>query len=365
MESIRTLVVAGGGTGGHLFPGLAIAREFRRRDPDVRVLYIGVEGKMEAEIIPAAGMEFHGLKVRGLKGMASSAKLASALLAVKAVAECRRLLSSCRPELVVGVGGYSSGPAALAAWTLKIPLVLQEQNTVPGLTNRLLGRLAEKVFLAFEEAAPFFPAGRTSVTGNPLREEALGAEREIGEGPPVNLLVLGGSRGAESVNRLLVAALSLLAAGKTRLSIRHQSGREDREWVEKAYREAGLEAEVEAFIERPGEAYSWADLVVSRAGAGAVAEIAANGRPAILVPFPHSAGDHQMKNARWLFERGGAVVVEEEGATAEDLAATVESLVSRRDRLREMAAGSRRAGRRDAAGRIVSECYRLLGVQGR
>jgi UDP-N-acetylglucosamine--N-acetylmuramyl-(pentapeptide) pyrophosphoryl-undecaprenol N-acetylglucosamine transferase len=365
MGRIRALAVAGGGTGGHLFPGLAIAREFRRRDADVRILFVGVAGKMEEEVIPASGMEFLGLKVRGLKGMAAPGKLKGLFLAARAVMQCRSRLSSFRPELMVGVGGYSSGPAALAAWSMGIPLVLQEQNTVPGMTNRFLGRLARRIFLGFEEAAPFFPSGRTVVTGNPVRDDALGKERTAGEGPEMKVLVLGGSRGAQGLNRLVGSALPRIGDGGKDLIFIHQSGADDREWVEQAYGKSGLQAEVRAFIDAPGDAYGWADLVLSRSGAGAVSEIAANGKPAILVPFPHAAGGHQGKNAEWLARKGGAVIVEEKSAGAvERLAGILLELAGSRQRLREMAERSRKAGMRDAAARIVTECHELLNVQG-
>jgi UDP-N-acetylglucosamine--N-acetylmuramyl-(pentapeptide) pyrophosphoryl-undecaprenol N-acetylglucosamine transferase len=364
VDRIEALAVAGGGTGGHLFPGLAIAEEFRKGQAGIRILYIGVAGKMEEQVIPASGMTFHGLKVKGLKGKGLPGKLAGVSLAGKAVMECRTLLRSFRPDLLVGVGGYSSGPAALAAWTLGIPVVLQEQNTVPGMTNRILGRVARKTFLAFEEAASFFPEGSTAVTGNPLRKGALGKEREVAGGGKVRVLILGGSRGARGVNRLVVDALPLLGGAEKGMTFVHQSGAEDHSWVERSYRELKVDAEVRTFIDGLGEKYSWADVVISRSGAGAVSELAANGRPAILIPFPRAAGDHQRKNARWLSERGGAVMVSETGdGCAGRLAAVLKDLAADGERLRDMARRSRDAGRRDAAARIVAECREILAVK--
>jgi UDP-N-acetylglucosamine--N-acetylmuramyl-(pentapeptide) pyrophosphoryl-undecaprenol N-acetylglucosamine transferase len=362
MGKIGALAVAGGGTGGHLFPGLAIAAEFRRREAGVRIMYIGVAGKLEEKMVPAAGIEFHGLKMSGLKGLGLGRKIRGLLLAGRAFGECRRLLARFRPDLLVGTGGYSSGPAALAAWTLGIPVVLQEQNTVPGLTNRILGRLAKKIFLAFEEAAAGFPAGRTVATGNPVREEVVGREREVGSHETLNVLVLGGGRGAVGLNRLVVAAFERLGEEGRRVRVMHQSGADDEPWVEKAYRRAGVSAEIKPFISDMGEGYAWSDIVISRAGAGAISELTVNGRPALLVPFPHSAGDHQRKNARWMVEKGGAVIVEEGGEEmVAELAVELKTLMGDRHLLRKMAASSRRAGRRDAAAAIVSECSELLG----
>ena len=364
MGKIGALAVAGGGTGGHLFPGLAIVAEFRRRNAGVRVVYIGVKGKLEEKMVPAAGIEFHGLRMSGLKGLGWGRKIRGLMRAGRAFGECRRLLTRFRPDLFVGTGGYSSGPAALAAWTLGIPVVLQEQNTVPGLTNRVLGRLAKKVCLAFEEAAAGFPAGKTVVTGNPVREEVIGKGGEVGSDEALNILVLGGSRGAAGLNRLVTAAFERLGEEGRKIRVVHQSGVGDESWVEKAYRRTGISAEIRPFISDMGERYEWSDIVISRAGAGALSELTANGRPALLVPFPHSAGDHQRKNARWMVERGGALIVEEgEEERVAELAVNLKALMEDRQLLRKMAAASGRAGRRDAAAAIVSECSELLGDQ--
>ncbi len=365
MKEVRSLVVAGGGTGGHLFPGLAIAEEFRRRRADMRTMYIGVKGKIEEKAVPAAGLQFHGLQVSGLRGSGLRAAARGIFLAARALFECRRVLSAFGPDLMVGVGGYSSGPAALAAWSLRIPLVLQEQNTVPGTTNRLLGRLAGRIFLAFENAAAHFPRSRTVVTGNPIRDEALGEPTEVGRQRVLNILVLGGSRGARGINRIVTEALPVLREEDCPVRFLHQSGEEDVEWVAEAYARAGFAAEVRSFLEGMGDRYSWADLVVSRAGAGAVSEIAAAGRPAVFVPYPFAAAGHQRENARWLQERGGAEIVEESDAGAAGaLAGLIVKLSQERAELRRMAARSLRAGRRDAAARIVDECQKFLNRQG-
>ena len=358
------LAVAGGGTGGHIFPGLAIAREFRRREPATRVLYLGAAGRLEERVVPreGSGVRFHGLRVRGLKGQGPLGAVAALALAARAVGECRREIAAFGADLLLGTGGYSSGPAAVAARTLGVPVVIQEQNAVPGLTNRLLGRIARRIFIAFEPARRHFPAGRTVLAGNPMRDEALGAGGEVGRSPGLRLLVLGGSQGAQGVNRLVTGALPSLAASGVDVSFVHQSGEPEREAVAAAYRGAGVIAEVASFFDAMGERYGAADLVIARAGAGTIAEIAANGRPAILIPFPHAAGDHQRINARWLAERGGAIVVEEQApGAAGELARAITELAGGRERLRSMAAASAAAGVRDAASRIVDECRRMLG----
>jgi len=367
MPAQRTfgLAVAGGGTGGHIFPGLAVAREFRRREPGARVLYLGAAGRLEERVVPREGaaVRFHGLRVRGLKGQGPLGAITALVLAARAFGECRREIAAFGADLLLGTGGYSSGPAALAARTLGIPVVLQEQNAVPGLTNRLLAQVARRVFIAFEPARRYFPAGRTVLVGNPVRDEALSAGgTEVGRGSGLRLLVLGGSQGAHGVNRLVAGALPALAAAGFAVSFVHQSGETEREVVAAAYRGAGLTAEVAAFFDAMGERYGAADLVIARAGAGTIAEIAANGRPAILVPFPHAAGDHQRVNARWLAERGGAVVIEEQTPDAPlKLARAITELAGNREQLRAMGQASAAVGARDAAVRIVDECRRMLG----
>jgi UDP-N-acetylglucosamine--N-acetylmuramyl-(pentapeptide) pyrophosphoryl-undecaprenol N-acetylglucosamine transferase len=358
------LAVAGGGTGGHIFPGLAVAREFRRRDPATRVLYLGAAGRLEERLVPREGawVRFHGLRVRGLAGSGLLGKLTALALAARAALECRRELRAFQADLLLGTGGYSSGPAALAARSLGVPVVLQEQNTVPGLTNKLLGRVARRVFIAFEPARAFFPAAKVVLAGNPVRAEAIGPRREVGREPALSVLVLGGSQGARGVNRLVTGALAHLAAAGIDVRFAHQSGDAESATVAAAYRTAGVDGEVAAFFDAMGERYAAADLVVARAGAGTVAEIAANGRPAILVPFPHAAGDHQRANARWLAERGGAIVVEEADPNGPRLLAqAVLALARDRNRLRTMAAASAAAGVGDAAATIVDECRRMLG----
>jgi UDP-N-acetylglucosamine--N-acetylmuramyl-(pentapeptide) pyrophosphoryl-undecaprenol N-acetylglucosamine transferase len=366
MQAGRTfgLAVAGGGTGGHIFPGLAVAREFRRREPGTRVLYLGAAGRLEERVVPREGpaVRFHGLRVSGLKGQGPLGAIRALVLAARAFGECRREIAAFGADLLLGTGGYSSGPAALAARTLGIPVVLQEQNAVPGLTNRLLARIALRVFIAFEPARRHFPAGRAVLAGNPVRDEALGAGAVVGLNPGLRLLVLGGSQGARGVNRLVAGALPALAAAGLDVSFVHQSGDLEREAVAAAYRGAGLSAEVAAFFDAMGQRYGAADLVIARAGAGTIAEIAANGRPAILIPFPHAAGDHQRSNARWLADRGGALIIEEQAADAPgELARAIAALVGDRERLRAMAQASAADGVRDAAARIVDECRRLLG----
>jgi UDP-N-acetylglucosamine--N-acetylmuramyl-(pentapeptide) pyrophosphoryl-undecaprenol N-acetylglucosamine transferase len=366
MRAGRTfgLAVAGGGTGGHVFPGLAVAREFRRREPDARVLYLGAAGKIEERLVPREGtwVRFHGLRVRGAAGRGLLGALGALALAVRAVAECRREIGAFGADLLLGTGGYTSGPAAVAARTLGVPVVLQEQNTVPGLTNRVLGRLARRIFIAFEPAARNFPANRVVLAGNPVRAEALGNGAEVGRRPILQVLVLGGSQGARGVNRIVTGALGGLAASGVSATFAHQSGESEREAVAAAYRAAGVAAEVAPFFDGMGERYGAADLVIARAGAGTIAEIAANARPAILIPFPHAARDHQRANARWLADRGGAIVIEEADADgARVLARTLAALAADRERLRAMAAASAAVGVRDAAARIVDECRRMLG----
>ncbi len=355
------VLIGGGGTGGHLFPGVALAEALRQADPSCEVSFAGAERGLEAKVIPALGYPLVALPLAGVAGrnpLRALAGLWSLLAGTGRMAgEIRRL----RPDLVVGLGGYASVPAVLAARFRGVRTVLLEQNVRPGGANRFLARFAARVYLGFPVEGEPFPAGRAEVTGNPLRRAALAPEeaaqaREERE-RPASLLVLGGSQGARGLNDLVLAALPpLLAerkrAGKAALAVVHQAGERDWERVREAYRAAGLAAETVPFIERMGEAYAAADLVVGRAGALTVSEVSAAGVPAVLVPYAH-AGGHQRGNARHLAVRGGAVVLEQE-AGPEALRRELARMLDDPARWRAMSRASREAGRRDAANAIAA-----------
>jgi UDP-N-acetylglucosamine--N-acetylmuramyl-(pentapeptide) pyrophosphoryl-undecaprenol N-acetylglucosamine transferase len=279
----RRLVITGGGTGGHVFPGLALAAELKRLRPELEIRWIGSHDRLEARLVPEAGIPFTGIRVRGLRGMNVARTVAGAALLPLALAGSIREIASLRPDLVVGVGGYVSGPVVAAARLLGHRTVIHEQNVVPGWTNRVLGRLADRVLVSFPETSAGFPAGKLRVTGNPIREEALGGEREPAVEGVFRILVLGGSQGSRSLNRMVARAVGMVEAAG--LEIVHQTGAADLDAVRPLYDGVKARVELTPFISGIGRWYRWADIVICRAGATTLAELAANGCPAILVPY--------------------------------------------------------------------------------
>jgi UDP-N-acetylglucosamine--N-acetylmuramyl-(pentapeptide) pyrophosphoryl-undecaprenol N-acetylglucosamine transferase len=349
-------VIAGGGTGGHLYPGLALAEVLVARG--VRVDFVGTAGGIEARVVPALGHALHLLPGRQLRGGGAGRAVAGVAALARGVLRARRLLGTLRPDLVVGAGGYASVAAVLAARWRRIPTVLLEQNTIPGAANRLLGHVAGRVCLGFAEAAPFFPAGRAVHTGNPLRAEVLGVPRV--PHPRPGLLVFGGSGGARRLNEATLGALRLLRTLARDLDVTHQTGPGDVESVRAGYRALDIPARVEAFIDDMGTAYAGADLVVARAGAMSCAEITALGLPAILVPYPFAADDHQRRNAEVLVEAGAALMIADRELEPKRLAEALRDLLEDPDRRAVMAVRARGLGRPDAAARVAEECARLI-----
>jgi UDP-N-acetylglucosamine--N-acetylmuramyl-(pentapeptide) pyrophosphoryl-undecaprenol N-acetylglucosamine transferase len=367
----RVLLIAGGGTGGHLFPGLAVAEEFVARGPELTAVFLGTAQGIEARRVPAAGYEFVAIRSRGIAGKGAADKLRGLLTIPLSLVDAARAVRRVRPGAMLGVGGFVSGPAVLAGWLLGVPCAIQEQNTVPGWTNRILSRIAAEVFISFEPARAMFAAadrkGRVTLAGNPVRKKiaaAIGAGRRAASPDGrLRVLVVGGSQGAHGLNLLMVAAAKALTpAQRERLAVRHQTGAADESLVAEGYRAAGVSARVEAFIEEMAGAYGEADLIVSRAGAGAVAEIALAGLPAILVPYPHAASDHQAGNAAALVAAGAAMMLREGATDGPALAAAIAALMDDPDRRAEMAAAARREARPGAAAVIVDCCLALMTV---
>jgi UDP-N-acetylglucosamine--N-acetylmuramyl-(pentapeptide) pyrophosphoryl-undecaprenol N-acetylglucosamine transferase len=347
-------VVAGGGTGGHVTPALALCERIAARGDGVRVL--GGERGLEARLVPAAGFELVKLPARQMMGQSALARLlALPALAGACVAALRELAGA---DLVVSVGGYASVPAALAAALRRLPLFLVEPNAVPGRANRVAARFARRIFVGFEEAAARLPRERVAVTGIPLRRAlvqsfAEGAARRV-PAPPFRLLVFGGSQGAHQINEAMRELAPTLA--DSRVEIFHQSGEADRARVEDAYRAAGLRAEVVAFEPDMPRRYRWADLAVCRSGALTVAELALAGLPALLVPYPFAADDHQLANARALARAGAARVLPSRPLEAPALRAALAELFEKPAELAAMGAAAAGLARPDAAERIVAEC---------
>ncbi|MGE3178719.1 MAG: undecaprenyldiphospho-muramoylpentapeptide beta-N-acetylglucosaminyltransferase, partial [Vicinamibacterales bacterium] len=323
-EPLR-VVIAGGGTGGHLYPGIAVARELLRRRPDAVVTFAGTERGIEARVLPREGFRLDTLRSGGLKGKSVADRLRGMGLIPLGLVDALRILSSRRPRLVIGVGGYSSGPVVMMAALRGIPTMLLEQNAVPGLTNRLLARFVRAAAVTYDSTRAFFGT-KAFVSGNPVRPEFLEVEPAAageGAGGRTQVLVFGGSQGAHGINVAMVEAAPLLAALGGQLAIVHQTGEKDVELVRSAYRQAGLDASVEPFLYDMGRRLRAADVVVSRAGATTLAELAAAGKAAVLVPLPTATDDHQRKNAEAWQRVGAAEVLLQADATGERIAALV------------------------------------------
>ena len=356
------LVIAAGGTGGHLYPGIAVARRFAARCPGTEVLFVGHHGGLEERLLPREGFNLSTVSVQALKGRSKQAQ-AQALGALGlGTLQAMRLLWRVRPHLVVGAGGYVMGPVVLAATLLRVPRVILEQNVVPGLTVRALARYAQRVFTSFPESAAYVPGRPVEYTGTPVRQEIcqVGATEPRQADGGLHLLVFGGSQGAHRINQAMLQVAPLLAAQQPRLCLVHQTGEADCAEVAQAYAQAGLQAEVHPFLHDMADRYRWADLVLCRAGASTLAELTACGKPAILVPYPYAADDHQRHNAMALQRQGAAQVILDADLTGARLYEVLEPLLWKPELLSQQAAHSRRLGRPQAADAIVTACLQLL-----
>lgn len=368
MSEAPRILIAGGGTGGHLFPGLALAERLRARGAEVT--FVGTARGIEARVVPQAGYPLELIDVAGLKGQGLLQTVRALGRLPPAALQAVRLLKRLRPAAVVGVGGYASGPVVLLAAMLGKPTVVLEQNSIPGVTNRLLARFVRAVFTAFPQAGSFFPAKKVELLGNPIRMAVLGsAATEPAATGPLPVLVLGGSQGARAVNQLVSAAVAHWIGSPppdlpfaAAVALRHQTGTAENEAIAARYRELGLQAEqarAEPFITDMGSAYRSCALMVGRAGATTIAELTAVGRPALLIPFPQAADDHQTYNAQYMVEQGAAQLFRQHDTTPQQLAAAMQSLCRDRAALMRMAQASRRLGRPDAADAIADRVLRL------
>jgi UDP-N-acetylglucosamine--N-acetylmuramyl-(pentapeptide) pyrophosphoryl-undecaprenol N-acetylglucosamine transferase len=355
------MIIAGGGTGGHLFPGIAIAEEVLGRNPRNRVLFIGTERGLEKVILGRTGYPLRFLKVEGLKGR-GALQTAAALLKIPGslVASFRIIRDFC-PDIVIGVGGYASGPAVLTARLMGVTTAIAEQNAFPGLTNRILGRFADRIFLAFSASERWFPKKRSQVTGNPIRSAFFQEKMEGGKHDRrFTLLIFGGSQGAHAINRFVIESLDGLLPLKDELRFIHQTGEKDREIVAAAYLERRMEADVSPFIVDMAAAYRSADLLVCRAGATSIAEMTASGKAAILIPFPFAVGDHQTRNAEVLAGAGAAEVITERELNGRRLAEAIERIYRDPVARRRMEIAAASLGNRRAAADIVDACMDLV-----
>jgi UDP-N-acetylglucosamine--N-acetylmuramyl-(pentapeptide) pyrophosphoryl-undecaprenol N-acetylglucosamine transferase len=359
------MLIAGGGTGGHLYPGIALAREVRRRDPHAAITFVGTAAGVEARVVPREGFPLELIRVAGLKGKSRVERLRGFALLPIAAVDAWRVISRSRPQVVVGVGGFASGPVLMLAAIRGYPTMLLEQNALPGITNRLLARVVRAAAVTFEDALRFFP-GTGFVAGNPVRPEFFHTAQEDDEGidtpqRAARVLIFGGSQGAHAINVAMVEAAARLAAAGIRLEITHQTGERDVALVGDAYRAAGLEARVAPFMYEMDREMTRADFVISRAGATTLSELAASGRPAILVPLPTATDDHQRRNAEAIAGVGGAEIIDERALTGERLAGVIVALATDGARRRRMGAAMRTLARPDAAERIADRAWQLAG----
>lgn len=349
------ILIMAGGTGGHVFPAIAVAKVLLAREREV--VWLGTRRGLEARLVPQAGIPIEWIKVGGLRGKGPAALLGSPLALAWALWQAVRVLRRLEPAVVLGMGGFVSGPGGIAAWLLRRPLIIHEQNTVPGMTNRLLARLAGVVLEAFPGS--FHAAAHARQVGNPVRREisalAPPEVRLAGRSGPVRLLVLGGSQGALRLNQVVPESLFRLPL-RLRPEVWHQAGPRTLPAAAEAYRAAEIEARLEAFIDDMAAAYAWADIVVCRAGALTVSELADAGLGAVFVPFPAAVDDHQTSNARQLVAAGAAVLLPEAELTAERLARELGSLLADRGRLLDMARAARAQAMPDAAEQVAESC---------
>jgi len=354
MTALNRIIITTGGTGGHIFPALAVAQEMKRRAPEAEIMFVGGKYGPEQRFAQEAGLSFIALPARGVLGRGAKA-VAAMFGQLASLAKAWNLMRTFKPQAVIGFGGYAGFAPVAAAWLRGVPRAIHEQNALPGLANRVLARIVNRIFLSFPDDNALFDEHKALVTGNPVRTEII----ELGDGlsaPPEQLqtkrlLVVGGSQGAHALNRAVCKALPGFAARG--VVLRHQTGQADLDEVRNAYSEHGLdENAASAFIDNMAEAYRWADLVLCRAGASTVAELAVAGKPSVLVPFPHATHQHQLQNARYL-ETGGAAKILTQNLLAEaDLAEVVCELFETPGRIKAMAQAARNMAMPDAAARL-------------
>ena len=353
------VIIAGGGTGGHVFPAISIAEEILERNGGNEVMFVGTEHGIEKRILPENGYRVEFINSRGIVGKSFSQKAAAAISILGAMLSSLRILRDFRPDAVIGVGGYASGPTLLCASMSAIPTAVCEQNSVPGLANRILSRFVGRIFITFEESRERLPAEKTLLTGNPIRRDLArrAAERKPRRSAPRNVFVLGGSQGARKLNETVPRALAELAVP---VNVTHQTGEAHTEGVRETYRRLGIPAEVFGFTDDISRVYEKTDLVICRAGSGTLSEVTAFGIPSVLIPLASSTHDHQLKNARILESRAAAAVIEEKGLSVESLRAVIEKTLEQ-STLGRMAENSKRLARPHAAREIVNEIERMIG----
>ncbi|ORU94346.1 MAG: UDP-N-acetylglucosamine--N-acetylmuramyl-(pentapeptide) pyrophosphoryl-undecaprenol N-acetylglucosamine transferase [Cycloclasticus sp. symbiont of Bathymodiolus heckerae] len=350
--AIRVMIMAGG-TGGHVFPALAVAEYLR--DAGHQVSWLGTKKGIEARIIPDVGFAMDWLSVSGLRGKGIMSLLLAPFMLLKACVQASKFIRQRQPDVVLGLGGFASGPGGLMSWLHGKPLVIHEQNRVPGTTNRLLKSIAKRVLEAFPDS--FDKQSKAIFTGNPVRKELLEAVVKK-EHRGINILIVGGSLGASILNEVVPKALKELQH-KSDINVIHQAGKATIETAVSAYQSADVEADVRVFIDDMNTVYQWADIVICRAGAMTISELAVMGLPAILVPLPHAIDDHQTKNAEYLENGGAAILMRQPAFTANSLSTILNKLISSKGRLKEMGEKARLLSKPDATKLVADICLEV------
>jgi UDP-N-acetylglucosamine--N-acetylmuramyl-(pentapeptide) pyrophosphoryl-undecaprenol N-acetylglucosamine transferase len=355
------VLIAAGGTGGHIYPGIAVAKEVMRRDASSEVRFVGTARGLETRLVPQSGFQLALIESAGLKNVGMGARLRGLWLLPKSFFAARRLIRQFRPDIVIGAGGYVSGPVLLTAALMKVPTLVMESNALPGFTNRQLARFVDRAAVTFETSRPYF-RGKAVVTGNPVRREFFDIRPKERDANRFSLLIFGGSQGARAINEAMVAALPHLAPEQGVLSITHQTGEADFEKVRAGYLDAGWgeQADVRPYIDDMVARFASSDLIICRAGATTSAELVAAGKAAIMIPFPQAADDHQRKNAEALQAGGAARMVLQQELTGERLAAEIAALVRSPAELTKMEEASRKLARGDAAQTTVDLMQELV-----
>ena len=356
------IVIAGGGTGGHLFPGIAIAEEILGRSNANKIVFIGTKKGIEHRILGQLGYDLQEIGVEGVKGRGLKALIKVIYQIPHSMWQSRQILKRFCPDAVIGVGGYASGPAVVAARLMGIPTAIAEQNAVPGITNKILSRFANLIFVTYAQSEEWFPASKVIVSGNPVRKVFAARRAGVPEEKQCRqLLIFGGSQGAAAINKNVISMMPLLQKMKDKVRVLHQTGEREVEMVKKAYEQFGLDAQVTPFIVNMADAYAAADLIICRAGATSLAEITAAGKAAILIPYPFAANDHQTKNAEAQACAGAALIINENELTGQKLFDVIDDLLANRQKLRQMEEASVKLGNTKAAAKIVDACMKLAG----
>ncbi len=355
---MKKVLIAAGGTGGHIFPAISIARSIEKLLPGSEILFVGTKKGMENQLVTSQGYKIKYIHSDKIAGRGTVSKLAAVSKSIVGVWESLKIIKDFNPDVVVGMGSYTSGPVVLSAKLLSIPSAICEQNSVPGLTNKILSKIANRIFIAFEESLRFFDTQKTIVTGNPVREKFLHiCQTKNEKNDYLTIFVTGGSQGAKRLNEITSHAITTLKEG-LKIKVIHQTGNSDLEKIKTLYKQANIEAEVLAFIDDIHNSYAQADLVIARAGAGTISELTVLGKPAILIPFPYAANNHQYYNALHMEKAGAAIVIEEKELNHFVLSQILKKVLNKQ-KLEEMAEASKKLAKPHASYTIAKEIISL------